>query len=291
MEDWITDRAPTKADADSDGDVLMRYSPSESDYVYVHWSYVKNGNPWKHVTPRNHPVEAPSAPKPQPQPGEVWRYRNGKSGTVRANIPSGTSFPIVSDLGKPGGFYAHYPDGRSCADNEDYDLVERLKAAPSPKPPLAVGQVWRRRDNKVVTIDRYDTDHTYGRTHPFRACGFSYTATGMFNYDGVQGFLDLVELLSEAPAPAPNPEPTPPAVEIPLAIRTGAEPFYVLVVSDDASGKPGGNPIVWEHQMPEGTTLRSALQQQRRIGTKYGTSYVAECRIIPELTREVPADA
>ena len=77
----------------------------------------------------------------------------------------------------------------------------------------------------------------------------------------------------------------PPTKEIPEPIRAGACPFYVLVVSDDASGKPGGDPIVWEHQMPEGTTLQAALQQQQRVGGRYGTTYLAECRIIPELTR------
>ena len=43
---------------------------------------------------------------------------------------------------------------------------------------------------------------------------------------------------------------------------------------------------MWEHSGPHGTTLKTVLQQQRRIGTMYGTSYVAECRIIPELTRD-----
>jgi hypothetical protein len=101
--------------------------------------------------------------------------------------------------------------------------------------------------------------------------------------------------------PEPMPEPLPPAPpepvaepidaeffppkEIPEPIRTGACPFYVLVVSDDDAGNPGGYPIVWEHRMPEGTTLQAALQQQQRVGSRYGTTYLAECRIIPELTR------
>lgn len=97
--------------------------------------------------------------------------------------------------------------------------------------------------------------------------------------------------VAEPPAP---PEPvaeqidadfSPPTKEIPEPIRTGACPFYVLVVSDDARGKPGGDPIVWEHQMPEGTTLQAALQQQQRVGSRYGTTYLAECRIIPETVR------
>ena len=104
-----------------------------------------------------------------------------------------------------------------------------------------------------------------------------------------------------APTTAPDamPEPLPPAPPEPVAeqidadfspptkkihepIRTGLCHFYVLVISDDASGKPGGDPIVWEHQMPEGTTLQAALQKQQLVGSRYGTTYLAECRIIPE---------
>jgi len=75
--------------------------------------------------------------------------------------------------------------------------------------------------------------------------------------------------------------------EIPEAIRTGAAPFYVLVVGDDSGGKADGNPIVFETQIPEGSSLQAVLQQQQRVRSRYGTTYVAECRIIPELT-EVP---
>jgi hypothetical protein len=91
-----------------------------------------------------------------------------------------------------------------------------------------------------------------------------------------------------APTAAPSPAPEPidadffPPKEIPEPIRTGACPFYVLVVSDDDAGNPGGYPIVWEHQMPAGTTLQAALQHQQRVAGRYGTTYLAECRIIPE---------
>lgn len=97
----------------------------------------------------------------------------------------------------------------------------------------------------------------------------------------------LAQPAPEAKAAAPEPiyaEPTP-TIKIPEPIRTGAAPFYVVVVSDDMGGKPGGNPIVWEHTIPKTTTLQAALRQQQRIDSRYGTTYVAECRIIPELTR------
>lgn len=74
--------------------------------------------------------------------------------------------------------------------------------------------------------------------------------------------------------------------EIPESIRTGAAPFYVLMVSDD-SAEGGGSPIIWETQIPKGCTLQAVLQQQRRVGSRYGTTYIAECRIISEPTQEV----
>jgi hypothetical protein len=97
------------------------------------------------------------------------------------------------------------------------------------------------------------------------------------------------ESLPPAP-PEPIAEPIdaeffPPTEEIPEPIRTGACPFYVLVVSDEAGGKPGGNPIVWEHTIPKTTTLQGALRQQLLAGSRYGTTYLAECRIIPETIR------
>ena len=92
-----------------------------------------------------------------------------------------------------------------------------------------------------------------------------------------------VSLLTE-PAPAATIEHRPSA-EIPQELRTGAVPFYVVVVSDDSAGK-GGVPITWETQIPEGSTLQSALRHRARVGNRYGTTFIAECRIIPELTIE-----
>ena len=102
----------------------------------------------------------------------------------------------------------------------------------------------------------------------------------------------LAELLPERAPQQPEPvdaEFTPPVVEIPEPIRTGAAPFYVVVVSDDNPRGPGGEPIVWEHPL-QSTTLQAVLRKQADIGSRYGTTHIAECRIIPELTREVQAD-
>lgn len=97
--------------------------------------------------------------------------------------------------------------------------------------------------------------------------------------------------VSAQPEPAPEPEPERPTVEIPEPIRTGDAPFYVLVLSDDNPRGSEGEPIVLEHPMPNSTTLRAVLQKQAQLNGRYGTSHIAECRIIPELTREVQTDA
>lgn len=79
----------------------------------------------------------------------------------------------------------------------------------------------------------------------------------------------------------PTPEPTPAAPEIPEPIRTGAAPFYVVVISNNCPST-GGEPIVLQHPISRQTTLQAALQRQDSIGHRYGTTYIAECRIIAE---------
>jgi hypothetical protein len=69
---------------------------------------------------------------------------------------------------------------------------------------------------------------------------------------------------------------------IPQRFTNGDATFYVLVVSDDLAAGREPDPIVWEHPFPEGTELRGVLQRQRSLGGRYGTSWIAECRIIPE---------
>lgn len=109
-----------------------------------------------------------------------------------------------------------------------------------------------------------------------------------------QWLIELRDIEHQLAILAPRPEPesvdaefTPPAAEIPEPIRTGAAPFYVVVASDDSGAGSGGNPITWETQIPEGSSLRAVLQHQSRVGHRYGTTFIAECRIIPELTRDV----
>ncbi len=76
---------------------------------------------------------------------------------------------------------------------------------------------------------------------------------------------------------------------IPDEYTAAGHPFYVLVVCDD-SGKGEGDPIVWEHTFPASVTLGAVMAHQQRIGSRYGRSYIAECRIIPESLKDPAAD-
>jgi hypothetical protein len=93
--------------------------------------------------------------------------------------------------------------------SEDWTLVHwsyvgagipwRHPADWQPKPALAVGQRWRRRDRKVVTIDKFDRGHAYGQTHPFWAGESSYTLDGRVQISVNSHPWDLVELLPSSP--------------------------------------------------------------------------------------------
>ena len=54
--EWITDRPPTEADGDMDGDVRMQLRPGEDSHHLVHWSYA-GGAPWQHTSFRRPPAE------------------------------------------------------------------------------------------------------------------------------------------------------------------------------------------------------------------------------------------
>jgi hypothetical protein len=82
--------------------------------------------------------------------------------------------------------------------------ANRVEVVPAPALSFAVGQQWRRRDGRVVTIKRINRDHQWGRTHPFWADGRSYTEKGACSASGELGHpRDLIELVS-SPEPAPT---------------------------------------------------------------------------------------
>ena len=71
MSEWTTDRPPTEADGDEDGNVQMRQSPCNSCFtLYVHWSYVKEEVPWQHTHEWKPPAPAPK-PEHTPPAAEI----------------------------------------------------------------------------------------------------------------------------------------------------------------------------------------------------------------------------
>ena len=92
--DWITDRRPTEADGDEDGDVLARYHPNDDDHCYLHWSFAGEATPWKHCAD----WQPPEPTKPALAVGQCWRRRDGE----------------VVRIFRRGDFF--------CADRFNYDL-------------------------------------------------------------------------------------------------------------------------------------------------------------------------
>jgi hypothetical protein len=97
--EWITDRLPTEADGDMDGDVRMVRAPhaDPDDYLLVHWSYVGDAAPWHHTSCWEPPTEPPPA---QPTPTEPDRIaaleqRVAELETTMRQLLHGSRFRLV----------------------------------------------------------------------------------------------------------------------------------------------------------------------------------------------------
>lgn len=127
---------------------------------------------------------------------------------------------------------------------------------PAPKPELRVGQVWRTRDGRDVTIEKVHP----GTTYPFGGSDDRwYVSDGRWRYLGASIY-DLVELIYDAPADAAQPQPAPATRRVP---RLFAEPIrrtflpsgdiLIDAIADDGTAwflREGEAPSPCWHQIP-----------------------------------------
>ena len=125
--DWITDRRPTEADGDEDGDVRARYHPDGDGYSFLHWSHVGEATPWKHCANWQLPTAAPepTPTKPALAVGQRWRRRDGEVVTVYCT--GGDGF-LVGELSYDPNGTAPFP---GTGPKPEFDLIELL---PTPTP-------------------------------------------------------------------------------------------------------------------------------------------------------------
>ena len=103
---------------------------------------------------------------------------------------------------------------------------------PAPKPELRVGQVWRTRDGRDVTIEKVHP----GTTYPFGGSDDRwYASDGRWSYHQASRF-DLAELIYDAPADAAQPEPAPATRKVPRLfvgpIHTIGDGWEYVLASD-----------------------------------------------------------
>lgn len=126
MSDWITDRQPTEADADRDGEVaLRRFADGRRDSAtgkhdaLVDWRHIGPGVPWKHTWA----WEPPARVRPTLAVGQVWRRRDGKEVKIndyRIDHLHGKTHPFWADK------HFYTPEGKCSFGVAEFpfDLVE-----------------------------------------------------------------------------------------------------------------------------------------------------------------------
>lgn len=146
--EWITDRLPTEADGDADGEVVVLGNSEcgDSYYIYSHWSLVQPGEGWYVVS--NEEPELTQRPRwiTDRQPTEA---DGNKDGAVRIRkYPKKSMGAHVHwthiGAGVP---WEHTNDWVNDASSQT-DHQEEVEAPVV----LAAGQIWKRSDGKTVTL-------------------------------------------------------------------------------------------------------------------------------------------
>jgi hypothetical protein len=90
---WITDRLPTEADGDNDGDVIGLLPCGLTWYV-IHWGEIVPDQPWLPFTPPGATPE-PTAPTSQRRIVSLTRTVYGAVHTIDAVADDGTAWWMV----------------------------------------------------------------------------------------------------------------------------------------------------------------------------------------------------
>jgi len=234
-------------------------------------------------------VEPSPTPSPQFKVGQVWKTREGKYCFVK-RITKDTLYGVTAvycdkDGARKGCITADYTfEGLFLAGQKNLnDLVELVIPAPEdreqklPELPkkFRVGQVWELRNGEQFTITAID-DHP---VFPIEAVNGSqrllFTFNGGYSAERRPCDRDLVKLISE---PESEPIASPPELQ---AIFNGEKPVYV-VVAEDGGIYPGTSTVLETsiNSINSFASFREALERQRSLSNCYGTTYIAECRII-----------
>ena len=99
MAEWITDRLPTAADADEDGDVRVCFEQSgrSEDGIYVHYSEVVPGQPWWSPKAAAQPTPPPA---PAPAPTRVVTAMTANDLRLYAACNDGTMWAVGAVSGE-----------------------------------------------------------------------------------------------------------------------------------------------------------------------------------------------
>ncbi len=115
---WITDRQPLPVDSSEDGSVEAQLAPGCETSVYMHYAYVAQGTPWRHL---------PGWTFPEIRLGQIWRCQDGQLRTVKRSVLSDRWFIgeyFYDSVGEaPGG-----PSYRLA------ELISQPKQEPEPEP-------------------------------------------------------------------------------------------------------------------------------------------------------------
>jgi len=162
--EWITNRLPTEADADDDGDVTVQNRPETEPSAgsYFNWKMVVPGMAWTHsdfwVEPQ----------KPALAVGQQWRRRDGVVVTI-------SRYDVSHDLFYAGGHW-HRVDGSSCINHSDADLVEliepaaELEPAHMPRRFVSISRTdWTAEESDGHTLDAIADDGTAWWKHSYQS--------------------------------------------------------------------------------------------------------------------------